>query len=244
MDSQYYLTKDPIFFITIGFVALIMTAMPAALGQAIFLPVVQTLSLTIFLGMAVRQGQTRSAILLMTIWLVVQVLVITALTWVVPGQIVKLFGDGHNYRVLFVNWFYGANQLPASLLTEPMTRIMEIVGILVGAVLTGGLVGVWYLVHAVNLAGFSAGSLMFEIGNPLIFPIGLPLWTILRIAGYVGFLTLLAEPLLTQQWQVSYYLQQRRYLLLGATGLLLLGLLSEVTLPGVWQAVFGSMGWG
>jgi hypothetical protein len=67
---------------------------------------------------------------------------------------------------------------------------------------------------------------------------GLPLWTLLRLAGYAGFVVLLAEPLFTGNWTLRHYLGERRTLLLASTALLVAGLLLELILPGAWRRLF------
>jgi hypothetical protein len=90
------------------------------------------------------------------------------------------------------------------------------------------LIGVWFLVRATNLAAYGSGLLLHE-NLPLLA--SLPLWTWLRLGGYAGFIILLAEPMLTSQWSLRYYLNHRRRLLLVATLLLGLGLVAEFLLP-------------
>ena len=75
-----------------------------------------------------------------------------------------------------------------------------------------------------------------ENGNAFIAAV--PLWAILRTLGYAGAVILLAEPLLTSNWQLSFYWRNRRRLLLFTATLLLTGLLLEFILPDYWRTLF------
>jgi hypothetical protein len=103
---------------------------------------------------------------------------------------------------------------------------------------TGGLLGVWFLVRATNLAAYGAGSLWQSSGIASNVLGGLPVWTLLRLAGYAAAIVLLAEPLLTSNWSLPYYLTKRRRLLLVSAILLGSGLLLELILPAAWRTLF------
>jgi hypothetical protein len=238
MQSKDSLLHDPLFYITLGFFALLTTGLAAALGQPRFLPISQTVALFIFLAMAVRRGMMREALWIVVVWVVLQIATLSIVTRLVPGQVEQAIGNGFFYRTDFLAWFYAGEALPASLTVQPAARLLELIGILVGSLVTGGLVGVWFLVRAVNLAAYSAGALWQSSGFVGHLFAGLPLWTLLRLAGYGGFVVLLAEPLFTGRWSPGYYWRHRRRLLLLSATLLALGLILEVILPGLWRTLF------
>jgi hypothetical protein len=238
MVSHYSLTRDPVFFVIVGFFALLTTALPAGLGQARFLPIIQTISLTIFVGMAVRRREAGNALAILALWLAIQIAAMIALTWLAVNQADRAFVNGFAYRGAIVDWFYADGSLPAGLASEPISRLIEIVGVLFGSSLSGGLIGVWFLVRAANLTGYSAGALLLASGAPVVLFAALPLWTLLRIAGYAGLVTLLAEPLLTSNWTPGYYLTTRRRLLLVSVTFVIASLLLELSLPSFWRALF------
>lgn len=238
MSTDYNLLDDPLFYITLGFFALITTALPAALGQVWFLPIGQTLALFVFLTLAVRRRALRPALTILGIWLAVQLVALILVTWLLPAQVEGAIRNGFDYRTSFLAWFYAGEPLPNGLRAQPLGRLVELVGVLVGSLLTGGLAGVWFLVRATNLAAFGAGSLWASSEATLNGLGGLPLWTLLRLAGYAGGIVLLAEPLLTRNWSFAYYLTERRTLILVAILLLVSGLLLELILPNAWRALF------
>jgi hypothetical protein len=238
MQKSTSLLHDPLFYITLGFFALLTTGLAAAMGQPRFLPLSQTVALFVFLWMALRQSSVREALWILAIWLVVQIATMILVTRFAPGQVEQAIGNGFFYRMDFLAWFYAGDELPASLTTQPVARLIELAGVLLGSLVTGGLLGVWFLVRAANLAAYSAGALWQSSGFVGYLFAGLPLWTVLRLAGYASFVALLAEPLLTGRWSPGAHLQRRRNLLLIAAGLLLLGLLLELILPGLWRTIF------
>jgi hypothetical protein len=237
MEKQYRLVYDPVFYIMLIIIALLATALPGGMGQPRFLPVIQTVGLFAFLLVPLRQRLVRPAILVVFIWLVVQSITMITLVWLVPGQIERAIGDGFIYREAYLQWFFAGGHPPDSLLIQPVNRLIELAGILFGALASGGLIGIWFLVRAVNLTGYSIGALMVALGGWTHLFAALPVWNLIRLAGYAGFVILLADPLLTSNWSLHYYRAEWR-LLLVASLLLVLGLLLEFILPGAWRSIF------
>jgi hypothetical protein len=105
----------------------------------------------------------------------------------------------------------------------------------VGALASGGLVGVWSLVRLANLTAFGAGHLLGVLGSPLWLPVVLAPWHLLQLAGASSLVVLLAEPL----WVVrgvtgSWFRQRRRWLLFGLL-IYLAGVVAEAVLPAFWR---------
>jgi hypothetical protein len=69
-----------------------------------------------------------------------------------------------------------------------------------------------------------------ESGGDAVYT--LPLWTLVRVAGYAAGVVLLAEPLLTYTWSPRHYWRNRRGLILFALSLTAAGLALEWVLPG------------
>jgi hypothetical protein len=237
-QKPYHLASDPIFYIMLVFLAMFTTALPAGMGQPRFLPIIQTLVLFAFLLVPLRQRLLRSGVAVLLVWMVVQCLTLVVVTWLAPGQMERAIGNGFLYRESYLQWFFaGSTPPPDSLLVQPTNRIIELIGVLLGTLLTGGLIGVWFLVRAVNVTGYSIGVVMTALGGWTHLFAALPLWNLVRLTGYAGAIVLLAEPLLASNWSLNYYRAQRRLLLIAA-GLLILGLLLELILPGAWRALF------
>ena len=237
MQRSYSLAYDPVFYITVAFFACLTTGLPAVIGQPNFMPILQTIALFIFLLIPRRQGLLRQALWVLLLWLAIQFGLITTLTWLLEARIENAFHDGFQYRMEYIAWFYGAEAAlrPDSFSAAPLARLLELTGVILGSLVSGGLIGVWFLVKSVNLAAYGMGALLVSIKSTTALFIALPLWTLLRIAGYVGLVTLLSEPLLTNNWQPrTYWRSQRRLIVIGG-GLLLFGLCSELFLPDLWR---------
>ncbi len=241
MSQRYSLVTDPIFYVMVATFALLTTSLPAILGQPIFMPLVQTLALFIFMTITLRQQLIRHTLVVVALWLVVQFLVILCLTLWADRRVQEAFAEGFLYRMAYVDWFYataGDALRPDGFGARPLARTVELVGVTVGSLLTMGLAGIWFLVRTLNLTAFGMGALMLASGEFKALFGALPLWALLRVGGYAGLVVLLAEPLLTSNWNITFYLRERRQLIRSALLLLALGLLLEFFLPNLWRSLF------
>jgi hypothetical protein len=237
MLKPYQLYNDPIYYVTLAFFALLTTGVPALMGQPRFMPFTQTVALFVFFAVVVRHRALIPALRILAIWLVVQLMVLTLVTRLAPGQVEHAIREGFAYRSASIGWLHGAESLPGSLVSAPVSRLVEVVGVLVGSLLTGGLLGVWLLIRSANFAGYAAGAFWQDSNSLATVLAGLAPWVLVRLAGYAGFVALLAEPLLTSNWSLRYYLDERRHLVRISTALLLVGLLLELLLPGLWRTL-------
>ncbi|HXF63013.1 MAG TPA: hypothetical protein VNK95_15415 [Caldilineaceae bacterium] len=235
MPDNYTLTRDPVFYGAVACFALLTTALPALLGQPRFLPFIQALCLTIFMAQGLRHGHLRGAINTVALWLALQFILLMLLSRLFVGLVERAIGDGFAYRGAVAAWFFSGGPLPGGLLAAPLGRLAEVVGIVVGSLVSAGLIGAWVLVRATNLAAYGAGTLLSTIETPGLYILALPLWAMIRIAGYAGLVILGAEPLLTNNWSPRFYWAERRRLLLVGLGLVAAGLLLEIVLPPLWS---------
>lgn len=250
MTKRYRLLNDPIFYITVILFALLTTALPAIIGQPLFLPLVQTIALFAFMTIALHQKLIRQTVVIFTLWLVIQFVVILLLTTWAEQRVQQSFADGFLYRMAYVEWFFDgslatddstmvANALrPDSFSARPWARLLELAGVTLGSLFTLGLVGIWFLVRAVNLTAFSMGAVILAGGEAKALIGGIPIWALIRISGYAGLVILLAEPLLTSNWNPLFYLRERRRLLILSVALTGIGLLLELFLPNSWRMLF------
>jgi hypothetical protein len=231
------LVQDPVYFITIAFFAVLTTALPAGLGQPRFLPIIQALSLTIFAAIAIRRGNMRVALFVTGLWVSIQFAVIALLTFFVPGQVERAVVDGFDHRRALLEWLYTGQLFPSGLAINSVAYLTEALGIILGAVLTGGLVGAWFFMRLVNLAGYTSGALAMAAIGPFAALLPLPVWMLLRVAAYGCLWPLAASPLLTGIWSPpALWRTYRRQLLIGL-GLLLVALISEWLLAGWWPSL-------
>lgn len=231
MTDENSITRDPIYYTTAAFFALLTTALPALLGQPNFLPIIQTLSLTIFVAVALHHRNVRGALTIMALWLIIQFVVLTLLTRLFRDQIEVAFHNGFVYRGTITSWFFGGAPYPDGIASDPLARLIEMAAIVFGALATAGLVGIGVLVRLVNQSGYGTGILLASLANPAQSLLVIPYWTLLRAAGYAGLIVLCAMPLLTYTWSPGYYWQNHRRLTVISVALVLLGLLVELFLP-------------
>lgn len=237
MTKDYSLSRDPVFFAMVAFFALLTTCMSSVLGQVRFLPIVQALALTILLLIPLRRRDLRSALVTVFLFLALAMATVFLVTWVAPVEMERTFENGFLHRAAFAEWYYADSPLPSSFGSQPLASLAEIAGIVLGSLLSAGLVGAWFLLKLANLAAFSAASLLLTLENPLLIVVALPVWSILQVIGGGGLLALLAEPLASGRLGagIAELGKSRRRPLLFFGGLFSLGLLLELLLPPFWH---------
>ena len=233
---NYDLVKDPIYYVTFGFFALLTTALPAALGQPNFLPIAQTVAITLFLAIPLRRGRIATALVVLSTWLVLQLFVMIVGSALLPLVFERAIHDGFAYHRALLEWSATGLNLPGSILQSPLSRLVEFFGVLLGSLLSAGLVGLWFLVRAVNQFGFGVGRLALE--GPSVLLLGLMPWRLATLAGYAGLIILLAQPLLTNNWNPALYLSRQRRLATASAILIMIGLVLEIALPGLWRSMW------
>ena len=236
--DAYVTTHDPLFFVMLVFFAMLTTALPGMIGQPRLLPAIQAIALTVFMAMAVRRGEMSRALVIVAIWTSVQYLTLVGLTWLAVNQVEHAMVDGFKYRGAVQAWFYGGGEHPGGWQTEPLRHLVELAGILLGSLVTGGLVGAWFLVSAVDLAAYATGSLLITAQQPLAVVAMVPWGTLLRLAGYATLIVVLSEPLLTRNWSLRDLLAQRGRLLLAAGLFTVLGIAAELVLADALRSLF------
>lgn len=230
----YDLTRDPLFYIIAGFFAVLTTALPAAIGQPRFLPILQAVALTIFVAMPVRRRKVHFAFYVMALWIILELVTFVAVALLFPNSAERAINGGFAYRSALLTWLYAGEPLPNSFVTAPASRLLELAGVILGSLFTAGLVGSWFLVRAVNLAGYAIATVGSSLGSALGWALAIPLWYAAWIAGLACLVILCAEPLLTSNWSLNFYWTQRRRLLVASAALLALGLLLELVLAPGW----------
>jgi hypothetical protein len=233
MTDDNSITRDPIYYTTAAFFALLTSVLPSILGQPTLLPILQTLSLFVFMAVALHHRNVRGAFTIMAIWLTIQFVVLTLLTRLFREQLEGAFSDGFAYRGAITAWFFGGAPYPNGLADDPLGRFLEMAGIIFGSLVTAGLAGIWLLIRLINQSAYGTGILLASLADPAQGLLVIPYWTLLRAAGYAGLSVLCAMPLLTYTWSPSYYWQNHRRAILISMALILLGLLVELFLPGL-----------
>lgn len=231
--SATSITRDPVYYITAAFFAVLTTALPAGLGQPRFLPILQTVTLTTFVAVTLYNRHPRGALRVLAIWLPIQFIVMTLMSTLLPAQIEDAFTAGFAYRGAITAWFFGGAPYPNGLSSQPVPYFIEVIAVFIGSLFTAGLVGIWFLVRMVNLAAFGTGILLETLANPAQSLLVIPYWTLLRATGYSGVIVLCAMPLSTYNWSPAYYWHQHKRLILISIGLIILAIVVELMLPGI-----------
>jgi hypothetical protein len=165
-----------------------------------------------------------------------QTLIMIVGTALLPVVFERAIHDGFAYHRSLLEWSVTGQNLPGWLLNSPGTRLVELFGVLLGSLLSAGLVGIWFLMRAVNQFAYAVGRLAME--GPAGLFLGLMPWRLFTIAGYAGFVVLLAQPLLNNTWNPAFYVTRQRRLITVSIVLVAVGLLLEVSLPGVWRTIW------
>ena len=236
--QEQTLLSDPVFYVMLVVFVVISTALPALLGQSRLLPLVQAGALTGFVAVAARHRSVKHAIAIMAIWLTIQFVLLLVLALVVNSRVEQAISNGFLFRTEMAEWAFGNGILPASWGDQPLNRLIELIGITIGTALSGGLIGIWSIVRAVDLAAFSAAGFLLTPGTPAGLLIGLAPWTVLHVAGAVTLVAVLAQMLWTNTWSPAFYLANNRRSLTVGVLLLLAAALAEFVLSPLWRAFF------
>jgi len=232
---KYSIVTDPLYYGVVAFFALIATALPAALGQQWLLPIGQTAALWLLCFVAWRRGTALHAARVLGVWVAVQFAVFFVVAFLGGGE--NAVPQGFAYRTALLEWLFGVGALPASWATEPVRRSVETLGVTLGATVSGGILGVWFLVRSINLFAFGAASAFSATSSVWGLLAGLQPWWLLRVVAYVGVVATFALPGYTGKWTPGGWSPGERRLFWVSAGLLVAALLLEVILPGVWAGM-------
>jgi len=241
MQRTYQLTADPLYYVMGAFFAVLTTAFPAIMGQPRFLILSQSVVLAVFIAIPLRRGSMRHAAIMLTLWLGVQISLMAALAWLLPARVEHAIPGGFEFRAALLEWLFAAGPLPRQIAPHLPVHLWELAAVSFGSLVSGGLIGVWFIIRTANLAGFVVGSLLPTLGGPLGLLISLPIWSLTRTAGYAGLTLLCAEPLLRGQWNARRFWSLRRNTLLLSVALIILALLLERFVPTLWQQLAATL---
>lgn len=225
------LVDDPVYYLMLGVFALLTVATPLLLGQPRFMPLAQSVALTAFLALPLRERRVGRALIVLAAWLAFEFAVVFAAAFAVPRGAEAAVGGGFAYRAALLEWLYGAARLPTGWADQPWLRAWELVAATAGSLLTGGFLGYWILVKLTALAAYGA-AVVWEAGGGLA---GLLPWPLLRIAGYSGFVVVFAQAPWAGVWSPRALWRAHRRALLVSAALLGAALLLEVLLPSLWR---------
>ncbi len=244
MNSEYSVARDPLFLAAVGVFAILTTVIPAFFGQAFLLILLQSVTLTILLGVALRTGSAGGAdamgvtLRMLVLWVLTQALVIGWVAYAAGDRIDGAIRDGFDLSTSTLEWLYTDVAYPGTEQTTPLARLIAFLAVTAGSYVSGGLIGIWTLLQTVNQTAFVSGKLLANLDQGVFALVVFFPWAMLRIAAFIGFVALFAEPMWTGNWSPARIWTQRRTLLLASLGMLILALLLEYMLPGPWRSLF------
>ncbi len=174
--------------------------------------------------------------MMLSLWLSLQFMVMLVGSALLPVVFQRAIHDGFDFHRALLEWSATGSSLPGSLHENAGPRVVELFGVLLGSLVSAGLIGIWFLMRTLNQFAFAAGRLAAEGPSGLI--LGLMPWRIAMIAGYAGSVALLAQPLLRNTWSPFFYLARHRRLAAVSILLLAAGLVTELALPGLWRVLW------
>lgn len=222
------ITLDPLYYVILAFFALLTTALGMWLKSPWFMAFAQTAALWLFALATFRQRSVTRALLVLGLWCALQFFVVGGLTLIAPSRAEAAIGNGFLYREALLEWHFTGESLPASWLLQPLARGAELLGVTVGAAISAGLLGIWFLVRLVNLYAFGLAAMAQVTGEPSLVFTGLAPWLALRILGSIATIASLGQVGFTGVWNPLHWpALQRRTLWIGIA-LLVAGLLVEL----------------
>lgn len=239
--KPYSIVNDPLYFGVVIFFAAITTALPAALGSRWLLLIAQTVALFAVTFVAWRKGTALRAAAVLLTWVIVQFIVFFLIAVYYAGA-ERAINDGFEYRSALLAWIYGAGGLPNSWNDRFAGRLIELVGVTVGSTISGGLIGIGFLVRSVNLYAFGAGTAWTSSGSVWTLLASLEPWWLLRIIAYIGLIATCALPGYTGKWNPATWQPSERWLLIYSLLLLVISFSLEIALSGFWARMLVGSG--
>ncbi len=239
--KPYSIVNDPLYFGVVIFFAAITTALPAALGSRWLLLIAQTIALFVITFVAWRKGTAMRAAAVLFTWIIVQFFMFFFIAVFFAGA-ERAINDGFEYRSALLAWIYGAGGLPNSWNDRFAGRFIELLGVTVGSTISGGLIGIGFLVRNVNLYAFGAATAWATSSSIWTLLAALEPWWLLRIVAYVGLIATCALPGYTGKWNPATWQPSERWLLMSSLLLLAVSLTLELILPGIWARWLGAIG--
>jgi hypothetical protein len=235
----YSIVYDPAWLITGAFFALLTSALGVLLGLSWLMPLMQTVALWLLLLPALRTGALRPTLKMLSLWVLLQGLTVFLAATFAPARAETAIGDGFAYQTSLLAWLYTQSPLPASWATQPLLRVVELLGVVVGTALTGGLLGIWFLLRSLNLYAFGAGMVLATSESAAVLLAALEPWWLLRLIAYILLIAALAMPGFTGEYSPAAWPARRRKALWWGLALLGAALLIEPLLATPWARLLG-----
>jgi len=193
------------------------------LGIPVLVPILNVLPAFPFMVASLRHGRVGEAVRRMLIWAASLAICATAMSYAAPVETSGLFIHGDAYRremFLFVLTGRGAEGDIRQFLPQHAAHATIFCGL---ALATGSVLAMPLGAILMNYMGHYVGALASASAHPWrAFVLGWVPWSVVRIASFVTLGVVLGGPVLARVFRFEYRLiEQRRWVLLAVTGLLL-----------------------
>jgi hypothetical protein len=215
------------------------------LGIPVLVPILNVLPAFPFMVVSLRHGRVGEAVGRMLIWAASLAICATAMSYVAPVETSGLFIHGDAYRremFLFVLTGRGAEGDIRQFLPQHAAHATIFCGL---ALATGSVLAMPLGAILMNYMGHYVGALASASAHPWrAFVLAWVPWSVVRIASFVTLGVVLGGPVLARVFRFEYRLvEQRRWVLLAATGLLLDVWLKWALAPSWRLLIKSAAGW-
>jgi len=215
------------------------------LGIPVLVPILNVLPAFPFMVVSLRHGRVGEAVGRMLIWAASLAICATAMSYVAPVETSGLFIHGDAYRremFLFVLTGRGAEGDIRQFLPQHAAHATIFCGL---ALATGSVLAMPLGAILMNYMGHYVGALASASAHPWrAFVLGWVPWSVVRIASFVTLGVVLGGPVLARVFRFEYRLiEQRRWVLLAVTGLLLDAWLKWALAPSWRLLIKSAAGW-
>lgn len=253
--SGYHVLDDWVVYPVLVLGTMLAAIPSMLLGQQFCLPVLPVMVIAPLFLWAVRLGRPRRAIGLAGVWAVALALTVLVASLLLPAQAGQAIWRGLEIRSELLAWI-GTGVPPAGeVLGLPLslpTMVLQALAVLGGSLLSAGVAGLVVDALTINATSYVAASIMAQASNPLLaILVAWPIWTIVRVLGYIVCGAVLAEPFFSSQLlfgtarepsparpdSLTEWWQRRRRLLLSGLGLIVLAIVLQLMLGAPWTAL-------
>jgi len=215
------------------------------LGIPVLVPILNVLPAFPFMIASLRHGRVGEAVGRMLIWAASLAICATAMSYVAPVETSGLFIHGDAYRremFLFVLTGRGAEGDIRQFLPQHAAHATIFCGL---ALATGSVLAMPLGAILMNYMGHYVGALASASAHPWrAFVLGWVPWSVVRIASFVTLGVVLGGPVLARVFRFEYRLiEQRRWVLLAVTGLLLDAWVKWALAPSWRLLIKSAAGW-
>lgn len=247
----YRVLDDPLVYPVIALGVALTTFLPVFLGQRLCLPLLNALVIFPFLVGALRTGRLRRGLSLAAFWAVCQAVAALLASFFMSARADFAVLNALELRTQLYTLVATGQSQPGFVVGIPLDLpqlALQALAVVGGSLVTAGLAGLFLDATTINATGYAAASLLREAGRPLpVLLLAWPVWTIVRLAGYLALGAALAEPLARGDPEgigLAGWWQRRRRLIAVGAGLVLLGILLQVVLTSAWADLLRRLlGW-